>query len=73
MSVTAPLEVDADLGADHEGVGDVADAAGADNVLHVGLDEERPVAKTEIVDPLQDRLLILHANTRGTMSRVLTG
>src|SRR5262245_56654270 len=53
----AGLEVEADLGADHEGVGDGPGAAGPDDVLQVGLEEERPVAEPEGVVRLQDRLL----------------
>ena len=64
MSVTARLEVDADLGADHEGVGDVPGTARPDNVLQVGLNEVCPVAKTKVVNPLQHCFLILDANRR---------
>src|SRR5262249_26413410 len=58
------LEVEADLGAGHEGVGDVPGAAGPDNVLQVGLDKERPVLEAEGVVPLEDRLLLLHPDSR---------
>ena len=58
LSRNAGLEVNADLGADHEGVGDVAGAAGPDDVLQAGLEEVRRVLEAEGVVPLKDRLLV---------------
>ena len=58
LSRNAGLEVNADPGADHEGVGDVAGAAGPDDVLQAGLEEVRRVLEAEGVVPLKDRLLV---------------
>src|SRR5262249_31119172 len=57
------LEIDADLGADHEGVGDVPGATRPDDVLHVRLEKERPVFEPKGVVPLQDRLLLLDTDS----------
>ena len=40
----------------------LAGAAGADNVLHVGLDEEGAVEEAEDVGPFEGRLVILDAD-----------
>jgi len=49
-------EIDADLCAEDEGVGDLAGATGADDVLEVGLDEERAVEEEHSVGEFEGGL-----------------
>src|SRR5258708_3850115 len=57
-------EINANLGADKQRIGDVPRAAGPENLLEIRLDEVRPVAETEGVVPFQDRLMVLYFSGR---------
>jgi len=57
-------KIDADLRADHKGVGNLPGAARGDDVLGVGLDEISSVAETENIRPLNRRLLLLDPDRR---------
>src|SRR5262245_19427293 len=58
----AVSEVDAGLKPADQRVGEPAGAAGADDVLQVGLEEERGSAESEAVAQLDRDLVALHAH-----------
>src|SRR5207245_2055726 len=55
-------KVDSDLKSGHEGVGNSPRPAGADDVLEVGLEEERVVAEPKPIGQLERHLVSLHSD-----------
>src|SRR5262245_60173711 len=68
-------KVDPHLKSGHEGVGNVASATGPDDVLQVGLEEERIPIEPKPIRQLERNLVFLYADRRtllpGTPLRVL--
>jgi hypothetical protein len=62
--VSVGLEIDAELAAEDDGVGELSRAARSHYILNIRLEKERAVAQIETISSLQNRLVALHSHGR---------